>query len=312
MVDAGPPEFFPIQPGAALADGGAAQVGNKAWNLMRMAQAGLPVPPAFVLPTAWCRRTGPADAAALRLALARGVAGLEAAAGLGFGAARRPLLVSVRSGAAVSMPGMMETVLDVGLNAGTVEALVRHTGNPRLAWDSYRRLVQGYAEVVGGLPTAPFDALVAAALVQAGVEAERELDHRGLRALTHAMLERYRTPPPGCTKGQIAPTAGTAVLTASPSRPVRGHRATMENVLSCMSYTVICRSICAAAPASAVPPRSTTTPDVSTAKRSATVSAKATFCSTSSIAVPCDGGLQPFGDFVQQHQAGPGQDGAGD
>ena len=81
---------------------------------MRMAQAGLPVPPAFVLPTSWCR---PRRAGALRETLAAGIAGLEAATGLRFGATRRPLLVSVRSGAAVSMPGMMETVLDVGLNA---------------------------------------------------------------------------------------------------------------------------------------------------------------------------------------------------
>ena len=109
-----------------------------------------------------------------------------------FGGARRPLLVSVRSGAAVSMPGMMETVLDVGLNADTVEALIRETGNPRLAWDSYRRLVQGYAEVVAGLPTAPFDALVAAAVATAEVESERELDHRDLRTLTRAMLASYR------------------------------------------------------------------------------------------------------------------------
>ena len=101
---------------------------------------------------------------------------LEIATHDAFGGARRPLLVSVRSGAAVSMPGMMETVLDVGLNADTVEALIRETGNPRMAWDSYRRLVQGYAEVVGGLPTAPFDALVAAAVATAEVEGERELD----------------------------------------------------------------------------------------------------------------------------------------
>ena len=88
---------------------------------------------------------------------------------------------------------MMETVLDVGLNADTVEALIRLTGNPRLAWDSYRRLVQGYAEVVADLPTAPFDALVAEALRRAEAENERELDHRDLRALTLAMLECYRT-----------------------------------------------------------------------------------------------------------------------
>ena len=90
------------------------------------------------------------------------------------------------------MPGMMETILDVGLNLETVEALTRQTGNPRLAWDSFRRLVQGYAEVVAGLPTAPFDALVAAAMTAAEVETERELDHRDLRTLTCAMLTSYR------------------------------------------------------------------------------------------------------------------------
>src|ERR1700728_4720250 len=184
-------DFYTILPGVPPAQGGAAEVGNKAWNLMRMARAGLPVPPAFVLPTAWCGRT---DAAAkLPEALAQGVRLLEGATHHAFGGARRPLLVSVRSGAAVSMPGMMETVLDVGLNAETVEALTRETGNPRLAWDSYRRLVQGYAEVVAGFPTAPFDALVAEALKREEAESESELDHRSLRTLTLAMLECYRT-----------------------------------------------------------------------------------------------------------------------
>ena len=186
---ADPLEMFPILAGAALAPGGAEQVGNKAWNLMRMAQAGLPVPAAFVLPTSWC---GCPDAAArLPSVLASGIAALESATDLVFGGARPPLLVSVRSGAAISMPGMMETVLDVGLNDRTVEALTRQTGNPRLAWDSYRRLVQAYAEVVAGLPTAPFDALVAAALLAAEAEELSELDHRDLRALTRAMLSCY-------------------------------------------------------------------------------------------------------------------------
>ena len=89
--------------------------------------------------------------------LAAALKTVEEQAGKGFGDAKNPLLVSVRSGAAVSMPGMMETVLDVGLNRETVEALIRQTGNPRLAWDSFRRLVQGYAEVVANLPAAPFD-----------------------------------------------------------------------------------------------------------------------------------------------------------
>jgi pyruvate,orthophosphate dikinase len=186
-------DFYPILRGTALAGGGASEVGGKAWNLMRMAQIGLPVPPAFVLPTAWRRRRLPASEPALRAALSEGIARLEAATGFLFGGARRPLLVSVRSGAAISMPGMMETVLDVGLNSETVAGLVRMTGNPRLAWDSYRRLVQGYAEVVAGLPTAPFDVLAADALKQAGVETERELDHRDLRALTAKMLDCYQS-----------------------------------------------------------------------------------------------------------------------
>src|ERR1700744_104463 len=131
---------------------------------MLQGQAGMPVPPAFVLPTTWCRNNEPTR---LRETLTAGITRLESATGLAFGATRRPLLVSVRSGAAVSMPGMMETVLDVGFNAATVEGLIRLTGNPRLAWDSFRRLVQGYAEVVAKLPTGPFDALVTAALERA-------------------------------------------------------------------------------------------------------------------------------------------------
>ena len=100
-------ELYLILPGATLAKGGAQEVGNKAWNLMRMAQAGLPVPSAFVLPTSWCGRAEPAQETDLRRALAEGIVRLETATGLRFGAARRPLLVTVRSGAAVSMPGMM-------------------------------------------------------------------------------------------------------------------------------------------------------------------------------------------------------------
>lgn len=201
-------ELALILPNTPPTKGGATLFGNKAWNLMLMAQAGLPVPPAFVLPTSWCRHDNPAyrsrkqEHAAeeapmrdplLRQTLAAGIVALETATGLSFGATRRPLLVSVRSGAAASMPGMMETVLDVGLNAETVEGLIRLTGNPRLAWDSFRRLVQGYAEVVANLPTAPFDELVATTLAQAEADNERELDHRDLRTLSLAMLDCYHT-----------------------------------------------------------------------------------------------------------------------
>jgi len=189
-------ELYPILAGAAAAPGAADEVGGKAWNLMRLAGAGLKVPPAFVLPTAWRGRLEPPPAPCRpvedrRATLDRGIRLLEAATGLGFGASRRPLLVSVRSGAAVSMPGMMETVLDVGFNANTVEGLIRLTGNPRLAWDSYRRLIQGYSDVVAALPVPPFDDLVAKALAIAGAQTEGELDFRDLRALTRAMLETY-------------------------------------------------------------------------------------------------------------------------
>ena len=190
MVDA---ELGFILPRTPLPEGGAQAFGNKAWNLMRLAAAGLPVPSGFVLPTAWCRAraAGIGDDAALHAALAQGIARLEAASGLAFDAARRPLLVSVRSGAAVSMPGMLETVLDVGLNDRGVEGLIRLTGNPRLAWDSYRRLVQSFAEVVAGLPPHPFDALLHRAVATSRCDSERELEHRALRDLTQVMLERY-------------------------------------------------------------------------------------------------------------------------
>ena len=185
-----PLDVYEILPHAELPRGGAKEVGGKAWGLMRMAAAGLPVPSGFVLPVSWCHRLR-ARAGAMPEVLERGIQILERATGLGFGSPRRPLLVSVRSGAAVSMPGMLETVLDVGLNAETVEGMMRLTGNPRLSWDSYRRLVQGYAKVVENLPADPFDELVAQALADTGVEAERGLDYCSLRNLTHAMLDRF-------------------------------------------------------------------------------------------------------------------------
>jgi pyruvate, orthophosphate dikinase len=186
--------YYPILPGARRPACGPEQVGNKAWGLMQMAAAGIAVPPAFVLPASWCReyRSGKLDGAALGEALAAGIATLEAATGLRFGCPRRPLLVSVRSGAAASMPGMMETVLDVGLNDETVEGLIGMTGNPRLAWDSYRRLVQGYSEVVFEQPPDPWNKLAAEALARAEVESERELDFVALRKLTRDMLALTR------------------------------------------------------------------------------------------------------------------------
>ena len=165
--------------------------GSKAAMLGRMASLGLRVPPAFVLPTTLCRpvcEDRPQAQAALTDGLRQGIRRLEKATGLKFGDSRRPLLVSVRSGAARSMPGMLSTVLDVGLNLETVHGLIRITGDPRMAWDSYRRFVQGYAEVVGGAAAAPFAAAMAELMREEQVTDETELDPEALERLARTML----------------------------------------------------------------------------------------------------------------------------
>ena len=168
--------------------------GFKAFNLWRMARLGLPVPPAFVLETGYCReyfrrgRKAPDD---LRDLLAANVRHLEQASGLVFGGIRKPLVVSVRSGAAVSMPGMLETVLNVGLNDQTLRGLVRMTGNPRVAWDSYRRLVQSFAEIVHHCPAREFDAACSGQLRQFGLERLGEMDFQQMAMLTKAYQDLF-------------------------------------------------------------------------------------------------------------------------
>ncbi len=160
--------------------------GNKAAQLWRMSQMGLRVPPAFVLPASLCAAINAGEAEALQAlqhGLREGIAALEAVTGQGFGDARAPLLVSVRSGAAQSMPGMLETILDVGLNPATLRGLISQSGNPRMAWDSYRRFVQMYAEVVLDAPAAGFEAALAAMLHEEAAASEAELDSEALERL---------------------------------------------------------------------------------------------------------------------------------
>ncbi|MGE0358480.1 MAG: PEP/pyruvate-binding domain-containing protein [Burkholderiales bacterium] len=176
---------------AGAVPGGAALTGFKAESLARMAGAGLPVPPGFVLGTGWSAflQADPAGAPPrMREALADGMRALEAACGLSFAGERRPLLVSVRSGAPTSMPGMMDTILNIGLCDRTARGLLRLTGNPRLVWDCYRRLVQQYACVVKGARAAPFHELAAESAARAGVAGPRELDFENLAALAQASL----------------------------------------------------------------------------------------------------------------------------
>jgi pyruvate, orthophosphate dikinase len=199
-------------------------MGFKAWNLLRMAQLGLPVPPAFVLGTHYCT-----DAAARAQAVQAdtwqpALHQLEQATGLVLGSERNPLLVSVRSGAPVSMPGMMETLLDIGLCDATVDGLLRHTGNPRLVWDAYRRLVVTHAEVVAGQPVALFDAAMTELY---GARDERDLDFAELRELTQHFLAVYLravgTPFPQDPRVQLT-SAMAAVFASWQSDKAREYR----------------------------------------------------------------------------------------
>jgi pyruvate,orthophosphate dikinase len=170
-------------------------VGAKAANLLRLAEAGLPVPPGFVLGTEVCaqyqaHRLGEGRLAELVVA---GMDQLERDTGRRFGASRRPLLVAVRSGAAVSMPGMLDTVLDVGLCDASLPGLLAATGDPAAVWDSYRRLIQSYAEVVAGCPPEPFRAELDAALTDSSVADASELDVSCLRKLVARLLLVYHS-----------------------------------------------------------------------------------------------------------------------
>ncbi|MGX5665839.1 pyruvate, phosphate dikinase [Rhizobium daejeonense] len=143
--------------GNGKAEGGAEDrehLGGKGANLAEMASLGLPVPPGLTIVTdacSWYYQNGRGLPDDLKAQVLEGIKGMELATGRGFGDANQPLLLSVRSGARTSMPGMMDTVLNLGLNDHTVEALGHNAGDARFAWDSYRRFIQMYGDVVMGL-----------------------------------------------------------------------------------------------------------------------------------------------------------------
>src|SRR5688500_5088412 len=126
-------------------------LGGKGANLAEMSSLGLPVPPGFTITTevcTWYYANGNAYPEELKDEVEKALAAVEKTVGAGFGDANNPLLVSVRSGARASMPGMMDTVLNLGLNDDTVEALAKQSGDRRFAFDSYRRFIQMYSNVV--------------------------------------------------------------------------------------------------------------------------------------------------------------------
>src|SRR5437773_6107241 len=147
--------------GNKKADGNGAMkalLGGKGANLAEMTRIGLPVPPGFTITTEVCthyyanKRTYPKE---LQPQIEAGVAFMEKLLDKKIGDMEKPLLVSVRSGARDSMPGMMDTILNLGLNDQTVLALVKASGNERFAWDCYRRFVQMYGDVVLGVQKRP-------------------------------------------------------------------------------------------------------------------------------------------------------------
>ncbi len=153
-------------------------LGGKGAGLAEMTLAGLPVPPGFTITTQACLdfyRLGGRYPDGLQDEITTAMRELESRTGKGFGHGDEPLLVSVRSGARVSMPGMMDTILNLGLNDETVETLARRTANRRFAWDAYRRFVSMYGSVVLGIEKHDFDALVDAAKSSAGVTTDPEL-----------------------------------------------------------------------------------------------------------------------------------------
>src|SRR4051812_23659404 len=161
-----PMEVKPVYSfGGGRADGGRELrelLGGKGAHLGEMARLGLPIPPGFTVSTAVCREFSSSGAlpAAVAAEIDAALAGLEEATGLVLGDPAAPLLLSVRSGARVSMPGMMDTVLDLGLNDETVEGLAKRAGDRRFALDCYRRFCAMYGGVVLGIGDAPFHELI--------------------------------------------------------------------------------------------------------------------------------------------------------
>ncbi len=175
--------------------------GGKGANLAEMASIGLPVPPGFTITTEECVRYlkhGADFSLTLRAEVAKALTHVEKAVGKRFGDAADPLLVSVRSGARVSMPGMMDTVLNLGLNDETVKGLAAISGDERFAWDSYRRFIQMYSDVVLGLDHGLFEEALEIAKEDRGYSADTEMtaaDWKDLVGQYQAIVKREHHAP---------------------------------------------------------------------------------------------------------------------
>jgi pyruvate,orthophosphate dikinase len=176
-------------------EGGRELLGGKGVGLAEMTQLGVPVPSGFTITTDACRAyvaNGRQLPDGLPEEIERHLDALQEQTGKRFGDPHDPLLVSVRSGAAVSMPGMMDTILNLGLNDDAVEGLAASTGNPRFAYDSYRRLIQMYGEVVEGVDAHRFEQALSDLKSERGVQQDVELDANDLRELVGTYKQIYQ------------------------------------------------------------------------------------------------------------------------
>ena len=170
-------------------------LGGKGANLAEMTNLGIPVPPGFTISTEVCKyfydhgRTYPED---LKVQVDEALKKLEEVTGKKLGDPENPLLVSVRSGAAISMPGMMDTILNLGLNDETVKGLARLTNNERFAYDAYRRFLQMFGDTALGIPHSEFEKALEARKKAKGVKLDVELDADDLKALVEDYKEIYK------------------------------------------------------------------------------------------------------------------------
>jgi pyruvate,orthophosphate dikinase len=183
--------------GQGRADGTAAMkdiLGGKGAGLAEMTTIGIPVPPGFTIASNLCLHYLESHQFPKRLQaqVENALQRLEASSGKHFGDGDHPLLVSVRSGAAVSMPGMMETILNLGLNDNTVEGLARQSGNPQFAWDSYRRFVQMYGSVVFELARKPFEQILDEHKQRCRIERDIDLPAEEMQAIVRRFKEYVR------------------------------------------------------------------------------------------------------------------------
>ena len=170
-------------------------LGGKGAGVAEMTKLGMPVPEGFTITTQACRShlSGSNDISQeIHEQVLSSLSDLEKATGKRLGDGVNPLLVSVRSGAQFSMPGMMDTILNLGLNEEVVQALISKTDNPRWAWDSYRRFIQMYSNVVMGLPEDVFEQRLSARKAERQVSSDNDLDAEDMEWLARSFLDDYK------------------------------------------------------------------------------------------------------------------------